>query len=101
MIGIAVPCGARAANAAHPYSNIDRRVDAGNDTGDSQVDRLNQAQLRQALRPRRQIARGFAAPGHTPYGAPGYAPAYRPGAGYGWGAPLGYYPPPPAYYRPY
>ena len=37
-----------AADAAHPYSNIDHSVDAGNDTGDSQVDRLNQQQLDQA-----------------------------------------------------
>jgi hypothetical protein len=34
-----------AANARHPYQNIDRRVDAGNPTGDDQVDRLNQQQL--------------------------------------------------------
>ena len=42
---LAAPLAAQAANAGHPYSNIDRRVDAGNNTGDSQVDRLNQAQL--------------------------------------------------------
>jgi len=35
-----------AANARHPYQNIDRRVDAGNPTGDDQVDRLNEQQLR-------------------------------------------------------
>jgi len=34
-----------AANARHPYQNIDRRVDAGNPTGDDQVDRLNSQQL--------------------------------------------------------
>jgi len=34
-----------AANARHPYQNIDRRVDKGNPTGDDQVDRLNQQQL--------------------------------------------------------
>ena len=33
------------ANWRCPYCNIDRRYDAGNDTGDSQVERLNQAQL--------------------------------------------------------
>ena len=38
---------ASAANARHPYENIDHRVDRGNDTGDSQVERLNQAQLNQ------------------------------------------------------
>ncbi|HYZ65046.1 MAG TPA: hypothetical protein VE650_21560 [Acetobacteraceae bacterium] len=41
--GVASPV--LAANARHPYSNIDRRVDAGNPTGDDQVDRLNQQQL--------------------------------------------------------
>jgi hypothetical protein len=35
-----------AANARHPYQNIDRRVDRGNPTGDDQVDRLNEQQLR-------------------------------------------------------
>ena len=39
----AVP--ALAANARHPYSNIDRRLDHGGDTGDSQVEKLNQQQL--------------------------------------------------------
>jgi len=34
-----------AANARHPYQNIDRRVDKGGPTGDDQVDRLNQQQL--------------------------------------------------------
>jgi len=34
-----------AANARHPYQNIDRRVDQGNPTGDDQVERLNQQQL--------------------------------------------------------
>ena len=36
-----------AADWRHPYSNIDHRVDNGNNTGDSQVDRLNQAELSQ------------------------------------------------------
>ncbi len=36
-----------AANARNPYGNIDRRVDEGNDTGNSQVDQLNAAQLDQ------------------------------------------------------
>ena len=34
-----------AANADSPYSNIDRRNDKGNDTGDSKVDQLNAGQL--------------------------------------------------------
>ena len=40
-----LPAAALAADAAHPYSNVNRRVDAGNNTGDAQVDGLNQAQL--------------------------------------------------------
>jgi hypothetical protein len=42
---LAAPFAAHAADAEHPYSNIDHRYDAGNNTGDSQVDRLNEAQL--------------------------------------------------------
>jgi|SRR5690348_10351081 hypothetical protein len=34
-----------AANADAPYSNVDRRNDAGNDTGDSRVEQLNSNQL--------------------------------------------------------
>jgi hypothetical protein len=71
-----------AANARNPYSNVNHANDAGNDTGDSQVDALNQAQL--------------SAPGQVggAYGAPGY----------GYAAPPPAYPapayPPPAYARP-
>ena len=36
---------AMAANARHPYRNVDRRVDKGGPTGDDQVDKLNQQQL--------------------------------------------------------
>ena len=36
---------AQAANARKPYANIDRSNDKGNDTGDNQVDRLNDMQL--------------------------------------------------------
>ena len=36
---------AQAANARKPYANVDRSNDKGNDTGDSQVDRLNDMQL--------------------------------------------------------
>ena len=35
---------ARAAHAGAPYTNVDKRNDAGNDTGDSAVDQLNAAQ---------------------------------------------------------
>ena len=38
---------AHAANWHNPYGNVDHRNDAGNDTGDSQVDSLNAAQLDQ------------------------------------------------------
>lgn len=36
---------ALAAHAGAPYANVDHRNDAGNDTGDSQTDQLNAAQL--------------------------------------------------------
>ncbi len=36
-----------AAHAGAPYANVDKRNDSGNDTGDSQVDALNAAQLNQ------------------------------------------------------
>ena len=42
---VLLPAAAMAADAAHPYANVNRRVDAGNSTGDAQVDGLNQAQL--------------------------------------------------------
>ena len=42
---------AYAAHAGAPYTNVDRRNDAGNDTGDSQVDQLNAAQLNQGAAP--------------------------------------------------
>ncbi len=40
-----LPAAVMAADATHPYTNVNRRVDAGNSTGDAQVDGLNQAQL--------------------------------------------------------
>lgn len=60
------------ANARNPYGNIDRKDDAGNDTGDSQVDRLNTMQLDQnyrggAMDPARQAP---PAPPPSPYPAP-------------------------------
>ena len=36
---------AQAANAKHPHTNVDKRVDKGGDTGDAQVEKLNQQQL--------------------------------------------------------
>ena len=36
---------AQAANARNPYGNVDRSNDRGNNTGDSEVDRLNDMQL--------------------------------------------------------
>lgn len=42
-LGAAAP--ALAANVRNPYGNVDRRVDRGNDTGDSQVPDLNQRSL--------------------------------------------------------
>ena len=45
-VGAASP-GARAANADNPQGNVDRSNDAGNSTGNSQVDRLNAGQLDQ------------------------------------------------------
>ncbi len=43
--GAALSGPAQAAHAGAPYANVDRHNDAGNDTGDSQVERLNQEQL--------------------------------------------------------
>lgn len=42
---------AYAAHAGAPYANVDKRNDAGNDTGDSEVDKLNAAQLNQGATP--------------------------------------------------
>lgn len=82
-----------AANARNPYGNVDRRVDAGNDTGNREVDRLNEMQLDRNYRgPRYPVAPGGPPPGYYP---PGYAPP----PGYA-APPPGYYAPPPGY-RPY
>lgn len=82
------------ANARNPYGNIDRRVDAGNNTGDSEVERLNDAQLNRNY-PGPQYGPGAAPPGYPPP-APGYPPpGYYPGA-----VPPGYPPPPPGYAPP-
>ena len=39
------PMHVRAANADHPYQNVDHSNDNGNNTGDSKVEGLNAAQL--------------------------------------------------------
>lgn len=85
---------AHAANARDPYGNVDRRNDAGNYTGNSETDRLNDAQLRGA--------RGLPPAAYYRPPPPGYYRAappryYRPP---GYYAAPGYYAPPPAYYRP-
>jgi len=36
------------AHAGEPYKNVDHRNDAGNDTGDSQVEKLNEESLKKA-----------------------------------------------------
>ncbi len=91
------PAPAWAANAQHPYSNIDHRVDAGNDTGDARVDALNQAQLDGAaagahwvpgtakVYPGRRAPRPY----YPPYGiAVPYPGAPYPPPVYGWPAPV-------------
>ena len=42
---VLAPHVSQAANARQPYANVNHGNDAGNDTGDSQVDRLNDMQL--------------------------------------------------------
>ncbi len=90
------PAAAWAADALHPYSNIDHRVDAGNDTGDSRVAALNQAQLDIAKAGgRARWVPGMATiyPGHR-VPPPGYAQPYpgypTPPPAYGWPMPGGY-----------
>ena len=86
-----------AANVNNPYGNIDHRNDAGNDTGDSQVDRLNQAQLGGAYGYGRRYAPPGAYPQARPYAGAIYAPApraYYPPPPPPYAAPPGYYPPP-------
>ena len=50
-LGVVAPSVVQAANARHPYKNVNRANDRGNRTGDAAVERLNQAQLDQ-VRPR-------------------------------------------------
>jgi len=42
---VLAPHASEAANARTPYANINHANDAGNNTGDSEVDRLNDMQL--------------------------------------------------------
>jgi hypothetical protein len=77
-----------AANANNPYGNIDHRNDAGNNTGDAQVEALNQAQLNSGGMVHYRTAPGYPYNARSPqYAQPGY-PYPPPGA---------YPPPPPAY----
>ncbi len=41
------PVSALAANAKHPYTNVNKANDKGNDKGDAEVAKLNQQQLDQ------------------------------------------------------
>ena len=68
--------GAWAANADQPNTNVDRRNDAGNDTGNSRVDQLNAGQLNSNQGGPNQGGpnQGRAAPGGGP-AAPAAAPS--------------------------
>jgi hypothetical protein len=44
-ISLLAPGPAQAAHAGAPYTNVDHSNDMGNDTGDSQVEKLNAGQL--------------------------------------------------------
>ena len=82
VVALLLACGTGqvlGANARRPYSNVDRRNDAGNDTGDSRVEELNRMQLERSRGPAPMLP------------APGYG--YYP-------PPPAYYPPPPTYYQP-
>jgi len=73
---------ALAANARHPYQNVDPRVDAGSDTGDRHVDALNARQLERTYY-------GYGRPPVRSYAPrPNYpAPGYYPPAPYPYAAP--------------
>ncbi len=91
---------ALAANARNPYGNVDHRWDAGNDTGDLQIDGLNAQQLNQNYQGPWYVGRP-PPPGVRP--PPGPPPGYvfvPGGPGYNAAAPR-YAPPPyPAYGPP-
>jgi hypothetical protein len=80
----AAPSAGYAANARNPYGNVNHANDAGNDTGDSRVDALNQAQLN---------GNGVAAPNVAP------GTVYVP-TPYAYAPPVAYAYPPPVYYPP-
>ena len=103
IAGIAGIPDAKAANARQPYSNIDRRVDAGNDTGNAETERLNAMQLNGGgapaypgtpVAPPAYYPQGGNYPPPEVYPQPGYGPAYPPRPGY---VPQVY---PPSYYPP-
>jgi hypothetical protein len=90
---MAVPSGITAvANTRTPYRNVDRSSDAGNNTGDSEVERLNEMQL----------DRNYRGPTYLPGQPPPPAVPMRPlGAPPGYAQPSsGYAPPPPGYAQP-
>ena len=66
-----MPRPALAANAGTPYAKVDRSNDRGNNTGDSQVEDLNQRQLNQNYWHDAQQPGGVPNP---PYHAPQVAP---------------------------
>jgi hypothetical protein len=59
------PRPALAAHAGAPYTNVDHRNDRGNNTGDSQIDGLNQRQLDQNYWPASQQPGGVPNPPST------------------------------------
>lgn len=94
-----------AADAAHPYSNIDHSNDAGNDTGDSQVETLNQQQLDENYQGPYYYGRppppGVRPPSRPPAYAARPLPPLRPGYPLpGYSVQPAYPPPPPGYYPP-
>ena len=64
------PAASYAANAGNPYGNVNHANDAGNDTGDAQVDQLNQQQLNSNGIPQQAYTPGYVAP---PAGGPLHA----------------------------
>jgi hypothetical protein len=75
--GVALaPAAGYAAHAGSPYANVDKKVDQGNDTGDSKVDDLNAAQLNQNYHGQNPGDQSGAAmpPGAAPMPQPGAMP---------------------------
>lgn len=69
---LAAPTPLRAANVDQPYQNVNKSNDAGNSTGNSQVDRLNSGQLdaNQPQGSRPGVAAAPSAGGNVSGGAP-------------------------------